>query len=144
MFSSFVCLGKVLHPVSATGGTIYIRHVFQIKNHPDRPKTQMVWNYSDCQVEPTGGSHTGKNNGINIDKRKTLRLTDAISNYITDWKLKLEPGFTTGNETMEFRHPRCHFWSPISHSTSPISGIVGIYHALYVVVVIQCRRNSID
>ncbi len=27
------------------------------KHHPNRPETQMVGNYNNCQVEPTGGLH---------------------------------------------------------------------------------------
>ena len=51
----------------------------------------MVRNYNDCQVEPTGGIHTGENlNKQSKIKEKILWPTDDITNYITGWKLTLE------------------------------------------------------
>ena len=41
-------------------------------HHLDRPKTRMVGNYNDCQMEPTGASHTGEKMNKFIGKRKTL------------------------------------------------------------------------
>ncbi len=60
-------------------------------HHCDGLKTQMVGNYNDCQVEPNGGSQTGKKINKVICKRKTLGPTDGITNYIAGWKLTLEP-----------------------------------------------------
>ncbi len=51
----------------------------------------MVGNYNDCQVEPTGGSHSGEKKKKIIGKRKNLGPTDGITNYIAGWKLTLGP-----------------------------------------------------
>ena len=61
------------------------------KHHPDRQKTQMVGNYNDCPVQPTGGSHTGEKINKFIGKRKPLGPTDGFSNYIAGWMLTIEP-----------------------------------------------------
>ncbi len=57
----------------------------------------MVGNYNDCQVQPTGDSHTGEQINKFIGKRKTHGPADGITNYmyIADWKLTLEPEDTS-------------------------------------------------
>ncbi len=51
----------------------------------------MVGNYNDCQVESTGGSHTGGKKNKLIGKRQTLGPSVGITNYIAVWKLTREP-----------------------------------------------------